>query len=245
MKLRKLVLSAILSAMAIVLNEFVSIRIPPSNTLFTFSLGIIPIFFIAYYCGVVYSTISAVIIDILGWVIGGTANPFNIGFTLNALLSGLIIGLALLFKKQLSSKLGKILIAVIESLVTVITIPLFIYFFNKFGLAAKYNLSYASLIISTLAIAFNLLFVIYSIVLPDNEDNNAVNIGFQVYQITVSLFLTPLWVHSLYGTNYISLWSMRLISVPVLTFTYSLIVLLILRSLTKIYKAGHFNEKKR
>ena len=243
MKLRKLILAAILSAMSIVLNEFVSIRIPPSNTIFTISLGVIPIFFIAYYCGFIYSTISAVIIDVLGWLLGGTSSPFNIGFTLNALLSGLILGLVLHFKNQLSTKKGRIIILVIESLLTIITIPVFIYFFNKFGLESKYDLNNFALIISSLGIAFNLMFIMYSLVLPKNEDVNAVNLGFQIYQIVVSLLLTPLWVHILYGTNYISLWSMRLISVPFLTIVYSMIVLLILKSLTKIYKAGHYDEK--
>ena len=88
MKLRKLILTSILSALAIVLYEFLDIKIPPTSTVLTISLGIIPIYFIAYYCGPFYSTIAAVIVDLLGFFLfGSSSNPFMIGFTINALLS--------------------------------------------------------------------------------------------------------------------------------------------------------------
>ena len=243
MKLKKLVLTAILSSMSIVLNEFVSVRIPPSNTIFTLSLGIIPILFIAYYAGILYSTVAAVIIDVLGWLIGGTSSPFNLGFTFNAFLSGLILGLTIMFKDKLKGKPGRILIIITELIYTLVTIPIFLIFFNKFGLSARYNFNNASIIIVSIAAIANILLVFYSLVMDKNDESNAVTLGFQIYQIIVSLLLTPLWVHILYGSNYIALWAMRLISVPILTIVYALISELILKTLTKIYKAGHFNEK--
>ncbi len=226
-EVKKLVLSAVMVALAFVLYEFVSISIPPTTTPFiSLSLGIIPIIIIAKYAGVIYSTVSATLVDILGYLLVGASKgyAFHPGYTLNAFISGLVFGLVFYFSDKLNSKLGKTLIIIIESLVTVVTIPIYLYFFNYYNLEAGYSFEYVSYIVSILALVMNILYVLYSIILSNKDSQNALNLGIIVYQIVVSLLLTPLWVsEQVQSKVYIYFWTTRLITVPLTGIIYSII----------------------
>lgn len=247
MKVRKLTLTAILTALAFVLNEFLVIPIPPtSSPLISLSLGVVPIFFIAYYCGIIYAIIGAVSADVLGFFLVGAAKgyAFNLGFTFNALLSGAIIGIVLLFKKKLEGEKGAISILISESILTVITIPLFIYFFLKTDLGAGHGGNALLFTVSVISVLLNFSVVIYAFFTKDNPDSNAIILSFLLYLYVVSLFLTPLWVISYAkGISYFYLWITRLITVPIEIVIYSLVTKLILYALKKVPKKGLNPEK--
>ena len=237
MKLKKLVLTAVLSSLSIVLYEFLDIKIPPTQTVFTISLGIIPIFFSAYYCGPFYSIISSVIIDLLGFFLfGSTSNPFMIGFTINALLSGIFFGVVVKYKNIFSSKLGKILIIIIESIVSFVLIPIFMAYMYKNGVPEKYTGDGILYIISISAFLLNIAVVIYSLFVRSDSDATIINLSFVLYQVICSLILTPLWIEQYYSVNYMAQWITRLVSVPMITLVYQILTRLILLPLKKKFK---------
>ena len=92
--LRSMVLTAMLTAMGVVLS-FLSIYITESNKL---SLTFIPISICAYLFGPVTAGFSGALIDILGYIIKPTGAYFP-GFTATAFLVGFISGLFLYHKE--------------------------------------------------------------------------------------------------------------------------------------------------
>lgn len=237
MKLRKLILTSILSALAIVLYEFLDIKIPPTSTVLTISLGIIPIYFIAYYCGPFYSTIAAVIVDLLGFFLfGSSSNPFMIGFTINALLSGLIFGVFLKYKNVFGGKLGKMLIVIFELLVSFIAIPIFIFHMYTNGVPEKYSLESVIYIVSIASIILNASIILYALFVKNDEDSTLIILSYVVYQIICSLILTPLWIYTYYKVDYMVQWITRLVSVPILTLIYAIFTRVILIPLKSRYK---------
>ena len=237
MKLKKLILTAILSALAIVLYEFLDIKIPPTSTVLTISLGIIPIYFIAYYCGPFYSIISAVIVDLLGFFLfGSSSNPFMIGFTINAFLSGLIFGVFLKYKNIFGGKLGKILVVIFELLVSIVCIPIFITYMYTNGVPEKYSLESVIYIVSIASILLNISVVLYALFVKSDEDSTLIILSYTVYQVICSLLLTPLWIDIYYHVSYMAQWITRLVTVPILTLIYAILTRLILLPLKNRYK---------
>jgi len=237
-KVKKIALTAILTALAFVLYEFLVIKIPPTNPFLSLSLGIIPIFFIAYYCGILNAIIGAVVADLLGYfLVGASSSPFHPGFTFNALLSGLIFGFILHYKEKLDGKKGKTMIIIIEILITLITIPLFSYYFIKTDLGAGKGGISLLITIDIFAFLLNFSVILYMLLSSNSLGSNAIVLSYIVYLYIVSLCLTPLWVLSYTeGLNFFYFWLMRLITVPLQVIIYSLITKLILIPLSKISK---------
>ena len=94
MDTKMLVTAAILIALQIILSRFLSINAWNLKIGFAF----VAVFVAAYFYGPVFSTVVAVISDILGALLF-PSGAFFPGFTLTALLTGLLYG-GLLYKKQ-------------------------------------------------------------------------------------------------------------------------------------------------
>lgn len=108
-KTKKIILSAMLLAVLIVLSRFVSIK----TEILVISLSFIPIIMSAIWLGPKYSTMIALLGDFLGAILF-PFGPYFPGFTLSAAISGLIYGLFLHNgSKALSNK--KLLIRLIIS----------------------------------------------------------------------------------------------------------------------------------
>ena len=91
---KKIILTAILLAMLIVLSRFLSIKTP----LMKISFAFIPTMLCAIWLGAKWT----VLLNVLGDVIGATlfpTGPFFIGYTISTAIAGLIYGL-LLYKKD-------------------------------------------------------------------------------------------------------------------------------------------------
>lgn len=91
---KKIILSAVLLAMLIILSRFLSIKTPITKISFAF----IPTMLCAIWLGPKWS----VLLNVLGDVIGATlfpTGPFFIGYTISTAIAGLIYGL-LLYKKE-------------------------------------------------------------------------------------------------------------------------------------------------
>lgn len=120
-KIKKIVISGLLLALLIVLSRFVSIK----TQILVISFSFIPIIMSAIWLGPKYSTLIAM----LGDLIGALLFPFGtyfIGYTISQSLTGLVYGM-LLYKKgeELSTK--ELLIKLtISSLIVLILINVFL-----------------------------------------------------------------------------------------------------------------------
>ena len=125
---RKLVTSALLIAMAVVLTRLLGINVLTAKIGF----GFVPIIVAAMTFGPAYAAIIYAIADVIGALLfpAGAFNPF---FTLNAFLAGAVWGL-ILYRKVPASHWGTIGIAFVAALVnnivfSLVTNTLLIHFF--------------------------------------------------------------------------------------------------------------------
>lgn len=105
--IKRLVVTAMLVAMEVVLSRFLSITMP----LVKIGFGFLPIALIAMLYGPVYSGVAGAVADVLGALLFPVA-PFFYGFTLSAFLNGAILGL---FLYRDNTKLLRIAAAILLS----------------------------------------------------------------------------------------------------------------------------------
>lgn len=100
-KNKKIILTAILLAMLIILSRFLSIKTPILKISFAF----VPTMLCAIWLGPKWT----VLLNVLGDVIGATlfpTGPYFIGYTISTAIAGLIYGL-LIYKKEINSFTNK------------------------------------------------------------------------------------------------------------------------------------------
>lgn len=100
-KTKKIVLAGIFIAMTIILSRFLSIKLPGYKIGFSY----IPIYLSAILLGPIYTAV----VNALSDIIGATLFPFGsyfVGYTISAILKGLIYGAVLhkIYKEKLSNK---------------------------------------------------------------------------------------------------------------------------------------------
>lgn len=98
-KLKKLILAGLLIATTIVLNRFLSIKTP----ILVISFSYIPIMLSAIMLGPWYTMLIAGFADLIGALLFPFGAYF-VGYTISAVISGLIYGLFLYRKKEFSNK---------------------------------------------------------------------------------------------------------------------------------------------
>lgn len=120
-KIKKNILAAMLLAMLIILNRFISIKTEVLVISFTF----LPMMLSAIWLGPKYSTIIALLGDFIGAILF-PFGPYFPGFTVSSALSGLIYGLFLYNKgNEMSNK--KLLISlIISSVIQLIFVNIFV-----------------------------------------------------------------------------------------------------------------------
>ena len=120
-KIKKNVLAAMLLAVFIVFNRFVSIKTEILIISFTF----IPMMMSAIWLGPVYSTIVALLGDLIGAILF-PFGPYFPGFTVSNALSGLIYGLFLYNKGNEMSSKKLVIMLIISSVLQLIVVNIFI-----------------------------------------------------------------------------------------------------------------------
>lgn len=98
-KLKKLILAGLLLATTIVLNRFLSIKTP----ILVISFSYIPVMLSAIMLGPWYTMLIAGFADLIGALLFPFGAYF-VGYTISAVISGLIYGLFLYRKKEFSNK---------------------------------------------------------------------------------------------------------------------------------------------
>ena len=120
-KLKKIILSAMLLAIFIILNRFISIKTEVLVISFTF----VPMMMSAVWLGPKYSTIIALLGDLLGAILF-PFGPYFPGFTVSSAISGLIYGLFLYPKKEEFSTKQFIIRLILSSLLVLGVVNIFI-----------------------------------------------------------------------------------------------------------------------
>lgn len=120
-KIKKIVLTAILIAISIILNRFISIK----TELLVISFTFVPIMMSAIWLGTKYSIIIASLSDLIGALLF-PFGPYFPGFTLNAAISGLIYGLLLYNKGNEMTNKKLIIMLTISSVLQLFLVNVFL-----------------------------------------------------------------------------------------------------------------------
>lgn len=116
-KTKKMILSALMLTLSIVLSRFLSIKTP----LLAISFNFVPILLSAIWLGPKYTVVISGLSDVIGAILF-PFGEFFIGFTISSILSGLIYGLILYKKDRELSKKELIIRLIIASFIVTIFI---------------------------------------------------------------------------------------------------------------------------
>ncbi len=242
-RLRSIIFAGILVSIGIVLTNVLSITYPPNSAVIRFGIGYLPLIIISIMLGPKIGAYSAVAQDVLGyfvyWLIYGyPSGPFFPGFTLNAVVYGVVPGLIY------NLKLNKDNIFMIINIVfMVILIGIGIwslvdidYIRSIFDAAAeRYDDSYSMVFVYGMIVVgiLGALSILAFIFFKRKESDEVHRIIFIVIllQIIVSIILTPLWVSYLYKIAILPQEPIRIFKAPAEVFLYSVLLIQLIRIL--------------
>ncbi|MFA7076065.1 MAG: folate family ECF transporter S component [Candidatus Izemoplasmatales bacterium] len=242
--LQRLIFSALMVAIGIVLSNFVSISYPPNSTIIRFGIGYLPLIIVSIILGPKIGFVSAIIQDVLGYFVymmiyGFASGPFFPGFTLNSILYGVLPGLIYnlkINKKNLFLYLNFAFLTVILALGIwgLIEIDFIIDLIkNKLSVDMSFKpwIIYFMIGLGIIGILSGYVFLFFK----RNEDDKSQRLIFIIIilQILVTLILTPLWVTILYSSaTFLPQLPLRIIKTPLEVFVYSVLLL----RLIKVFK---------
>ncbi|MFA7156242.1 MAG: folate family ECF transporter S component [Bacilli bacterium] len=201
-KTRVITLSALFSAISIVLTRYFAIPVPlggfPSLSI---ELGGIPIVMGGIILGPFAGGIIGAISDIIGFLINDRGGVYHFGFTLNAILTGAIPGvLFMIFKKyHANEKVFKIINYILVSLLTVLGN---IYIFTVQSdviLVENRWIACGALIIVYIALMLIITFVSKNKTQKSFITFNQVILVVVLVEVFVYILLTPIWIYGLFG----------------------------------------------
>ena len=130
-KTKKIILSALMLTLSIVLSRFLSIKTP----ILTINFNFVPIILVAFLLGPKYTAIIAGLSDFIGAILFPFGEYF-VGFTISSVLIGLIFGLALYKKQGELSKKQLIFRLILASVIETIFVKMIL---NTLWLVIMYN----------------------------------------------------------------------------------------------------------
>lgn len=223
-QIQKIIFTGLLVSIGVILAQFLSVAIPPSQTLFKIGIGYLPLILISILFGPFYGLIAGVTQDLVGFVLWASSQGvFYPGFTLNAMLVGVIPWL--IFKyKIFKPKTYKHFNLMIVSIILVVSIALLfdIQLVTTRIPNATDTFSYilvGSSIFATLLVGG---FIIYT--KPINHNHEFIFIVIVTLMIT-SLILTPIWVLHLYSVSFWVQLPPRIIKFPFEIILYSILLI--------------------
>lgn len=227
----------LLVAIGIVLSQFLSFYYPPSTTIIKFGISYIPIILVSLFFGPIYGAWAGALQDVIGYFLLGTARgAFYVGFTINAILYGVLP----YYLMKLTKNVRQTTFYTIN--VATVTIFALLSFLYLFDIKVISNSDYFTTVYRYLFICFALLtsvaliFIATRQHLQHKEQNDFQKLFFIVlvlYMVT-SLILTPLWLYDLMG---LSIWAqlpLRIIKMPFEVIVYTLILERLLKVSKKV-----------
>ena len=240
LNIQQLAFSALLIAMGIVLYHFVSISLPnPTSPIIKFGIGFIPVIIISILYGPLMGGIAGFIQDLLGFfLIGGPmfGQTFNIGFTLNAVIYGVIPGLFFLKSNKTSQSfyflLNFLVLLLFSGLVFSYIFDIDQVVSSSLNNTQKYWLVGAGLVIAFIIAGFNFWTkkqhrFVYS-------PTKLLSIILVLYFL-ISLILTPLWLTI--ENPGISFWArlpLRIVKMPIEVIAYVLVLTPLMETVHKL-----------
>lgn len=254
-----IIFTGLMVALGILLSQVFSIALPnPQSPIIKFGLGYLPIIIVSILYGPVFGLIAAVSQDLIGFFLIGGANGqiFHLGFTLNAVLYGILPGLFFIQKKDSKSalfyKLNYLLIALFLILITLYLFNPDLVISSTLDLAEKYILMTVSVIASVVLIILN--FWVRKYKKSEFNPHKLLFIVLLLYLI-VSLFLTPSWNYML--INQLSFFDiditqlsayiivvlpLRIVKMPIEVMAYVIVLIPILNLLKRLIEHRDFDE---
>ena len=240
-RLQRLIFAALMVAIGIVLSNFVSISYPPNSTIIRFGIGYLPLIIVSVILGPKVGFVAAIIQDVLGYFVymmiyGFASGPFFPGFTLNAILYGVLPGL--IYNLKINSK--KFFLYMNFALMTamlalgiwgLIEIDFIIEIIEtRLSVDMSFNpwIIYLMLGIGIIGVLSGYVFLYFK----RNEDDKNQRLIFItiILQVLVTLILTPLWVTILYSSaTFLPQLPLRIIKTPLEVFVYSVLLLRLIK----------------
>jgi ECF transporter S component (folate family) len=237
-KLRQLIMIGMLVAIGVVLSEVLAISYPTrANTVLRFSIGYMPIIISGLLFGPLYGAIAGIIQDLLGFFLF-SPDAFQIGYTLNAMLYGLIPGL--LFRKTWKNE-NKIFYILNYFLVGAFLLAIVWYFFNIEAVYSTRLTDPEKYLLAAIALfgAISLFLMNFFLHKRPLEQQPPFKMWFMLtilYMIT-SLILTPIWLYI--ANPALSLWvrlPIRILKMPIDISIYAFLLPKLLKLTDKIVK---------
>jgi riboflavin transporter len=185
---KKIALAAMMASIAVILTRFMSIIIPlggyPSLSI---DFGSVPIIISGIFLGPLYGGIVGLVSDLVGFIINNRGGVFHFGFTLNAILTGVIPGLLFYLLKNKNVKP-----------------TIYVLIATMFGLSLWYFLGMRvsdpliAKIAATILIGAISLGLILLIKRIKNPLLGKVVFMTLIVEIFVYVALTPIWIYQLY-----------------------------------------------
>lgn len=223
-QIQKLVFTGLLISIGVILSQFLSVAIPPSQTLYKIGIGYLPLILISIIFGPFYGLLAGVTQDLVGFVLWSSQQGvFYFGFTLNAALVGVIPFYIFKFKhfKPTAYKLFNMVFATLILLASILLLFHIDLVTSRIPDATD-TFSYilvASSIFATLLVGG---FMVYTKGLNHNHHLIFIVI---ITLMLVSIILTPLWVRHLYGVSFWVQLPPRIIKFPFEIMLYSVLLI--------------------
>ncbi len=222
--LRNLIFTGLLVAMGIVLTYVIVFAYPPGQVNLKVGIGWVPLILISIFFGPFYGLLAGVAQDTLGYFMFGTANgPYYFGFTVNAMIVGVLPWLVLLIK----SKKAKIFLYLNYALAGLVLLGSIYLIVDIHVFLAHTTMTVGwSYVILSLSIVASVIFGVF-VFTKRKLEARAQQIIFMVVAVMVvtSLILTPVWLHNMYNLPYWSQLPLRIAKLPLEVFVYSLLVI--------------------
>ncbi len=245
---QKLIFIGLMVSIGIILGQLVSISLPnASDPIIKFGIGYLPIIITSIIYGPILGVMAAIAQDLLGFFLIGAnlGQVFNIGFTLNAVIYGLLPGL---FFARNATREKKVYFIMNFLLSICLMFGAMWYFFHIGQVESasltdneKYLLVGISLFGSLTLCAFNL--GVYHNRKYGEEGTKLLFVVSLLY-ILVSLILTPVWLTIINPA--IAFWAripLRIIKMPIEIFVYLLLLVSLLRLIREMSRKNQSEEK--
>jgi len=245
--IQAIVFTGLMVATGIVLSQFFSVTLPTvSNPIIKFGIGYLPIIIISVIYGPVYGFIAAISQDLLGFfLIGGPQGQiFHLGFTLNAVLYGVVPGC---FFRPKSNQANRLFYWSSYVLSGLFLLAIIFYIFNVESVvsstlddAQKYILLVVSLFGSGSLIVFN--FLMRKSRDSEYSPQKILFVTMLLY-IVVSVVLTPVWLAMMVPG--VPLWMrvpLRIVKMPIEVVAYVLLLIPLLNTIKKLSEHRELEE---
>ncbi|MBU1144608.1 MAG: folate family ECF transporter S component [Firmicutes bacterium] len=226
-KLRNLIFTGLLVSIGILLSQLFSFYYPPSTTIVKFGIGYVPLIIISLLFGPQYGLFAGITQDIIGYfLLGSERGIFYFGFTLNAILYGVLPGIFIYLKRKIKPN-KFVYFNTALSLVLSFASIWYLFHINSLSSNANFTFIYRYILVSiSLVSSLGLLFINYYFYYKKNESNEFQFIFFVVtiLYFIVSIVLTPLWIYDMYSIPFFVQIPLRILKMPVEVILYTLIL---------------------